>query len=300
MIAWNRAAGLSLALLLTSATSVTAVETVDIEAGLFVDYVAPDAGALTPGSITFGFYGTPEVIAADAVLVPPADTNLPFLASGAPVCLQVTRDLGEITAMTLIAECTVTGPVTLVPDAFGPGVGAYLTSDRVITPESLVFAFPGLETLMKTTADSGGTLSITFTSDPSTGIPISLVATTEIAGPVTMLPGGDVTVGSATLPDEVIDATARALLQQAADLGYSATVSIAGSSVIDLTGETAIVDIVLLVTPTDGGALPDTAQPQRTPLPFAASGWLLLLSLLASVSLVRTATRRSNMRDRAR
>lgn len=78
--------------------SADGLDTTALECGIFRDYTAPDAGTATPGSITFGITASPEVIAADATLVPPADSSLPSLQGGAPTALNVTRDGGVITA----------------------------------------------------------------------------------------------------------------------------------------------------------------------------------------------------------
>jgi hypothetical protein len=234
----------------------------DVEAGIFRDYVAPDAGAMTPGSITFGFLGSAEVIAPDAELVPPTDTNLPFLVGGAPTCLEVTRQGGEITRLAFVASCTVMGPVTLVPDVFGPGADAYMTSDRVVTPESVVLADPAINALMKTTADSGGVLTITFQVDLSFGAPTAFEATTSFDGAVTVLDTGDVQVDGALLLDAVIDPGSRTLLQRADAEELEATVTVQGDGLIDVSGKSQPAVTVALTV-----ALTEPAVPSATPPP---------------------------------
>ena len=68
---------------LHSVAGVAHAATMTTECGLFRDFVSPDPIAVTTGSITFGLSGSPEVIAADATLAPPTDTNLAGLAGGA-------------------------------------------------------------------------------------------------------------------------------------------------------------------------------------------------------------------------
>jgi hypothetical protein len=243
----------------------------DVEAGIFTDFVAPDEGTMTSGSITFGFTGAAEVIAADAELVPPTDTNLAFLVGGAPTCLEVTRASGLITRLAFVDSCTVSGPVTLVADVFGPGAAGYVTSDRIVTPEAIVLGDPGINALMKTTADSGGVLNVTFQIDVSFGAPTGFSASTSLAGPVDILDSGDVQVGAALLLSEVVDPASRALLEQAAEEGREATVDIAGEGLIDTSGKSQpAVTIALSVTlaapepsPSDPppAVLPDTAMP---------------------------------------
>jgi MYXO-CTERM domain-containing protein len=236
----------------------------DIEAGIYTDFTAPDAGTSTPGAITFGLTGTPEVIAADATLVPPADTNLSFLAGSAPTCLEVTREGGAITQLAFVETCTVSGPVVLVPDVFSSGTDGYITDDRIATPADIVLGVPGINALMKTTADNGGSLTVTFTVDVSVGVPTAFSAFTDLDGAVELLPGGDIRVGAATLLSAVIDPASRALLEDAAENGLEATVHVAGEGVIDTSGESApTVEITLAVTVA-------TPAPTPTPTPPAA------------------------------
>jgi hypothetical protein len=265
----------------------------DVEAGIFIDYLAPDPGGPTPGTITFGYLGSAEVIAADAELVPPADTNLPFLVGGAPTCLEVSRQAGEITRLAFIASCTVSGPVTLVPDVFGPGANAYMTSDRVVTPEAVVLADPAINALMKTTADSGGILSVTFQVDVSFGAPTAFAAMTSIGGPVDIVDSGDVHVGPAVLLAPVIDPASRALLEQADAEDLDASVTIEGEGIIDVSGKSQpAVTIALTVTlaappdptpaPSSPALLPDTSLVDATGAPPSAE--LVLLVLIAAAS----------------
>jgi hypothetical protein len=234
-----------------------------VEAGVFRDFVAPDAGTATPGSITFGFSGSPEVIAADAQLVPPADTNLAFLGGGTPTCIEVTRAGGVITRLAFVSECTVSGTVELVPDAFGPGADGYLIADRVAAPAELVDMQAEFAALIGVAADSGGVLTIIFQVDVTSGVPEAFVGETEVSGPVTILGSGDVTVGSATLPAAVIDGASRAVLEEAAGLGADATVLISGNGTIQPQGN-PVLEIVLSVSFV-------AATPPATPAPTAAA-----------------------------
>ena len=91
------------------------VDTTTLECGLFRDYTAPEPATSTPGSITFGVSGTPEVIAADATLVPPADTALPSLQGGAPTALTVVRNGGVITSLALLRAARSAAPPSWFP-----------------------------------------------------------------------------------------------------------------------------------------------------------------------------------------
>jgi hypothetical protein len=288
-------AAVALAMTLTINTApVHAGPMPEVESGIFMDYVAPDAGAMTPGSITFGYLGAPEAIAADAELVPPADTNLSFLAGGAPTCLEVMRQGGQITRLAFVESCTVTGEVTLVTDVFGSGTNGYVTSDRIATPEAVVLGDPAINALMKTTADSGGILSVTFTIDVAFGAPTGFIASTSFAGVVEVLNTGDVRVGDALLLDAVIDPASRALLEQAAVDGLEATVSVHGEGEIDVSGESQpATTITLSVTlsappspsaaPTSPAVLPDTSlvDPMGSDRPTGTILFALTVSLIA-------------------
>ncbi len=262
---------LALSLLIASAGNVLAAPMVTVEAGAFSDFVAPDAGTSTPGSITFGLNGTAEVIAADAVLAPPADTVLASLAGGPPTCIQTTRDGGVITALAFVPTCTVRETVVFVADAFGPGENAYALGDRVIAPETLVLSNPGINALFATAADAGAELSLTFTVDTGTGLPFALDALVQLNGPVSMLGNGDVTVGPATLLAVNIDAAERAMLQQAADLGVDAAVEVHGAGSLDLSTGDITVDITLAITFAVPTAPTPTPTPTASPSPIGMS-----------------------------
>jgi hypothetical protein len=298
-----RLVGLALATLMlglgASAVVAGGGEGATVEAGAFFDFVAPDAATTTPGSITFGFSGTPEVIAADAELVPPTDTNLAFLGGGTPTCIEVTREAGSITRLVFVAECTVVGTVTLVSDAFGPGADGYLIGDRVAAPAELVEGQAAFAALIGVAADSAGELRITFEVDVTTGVPASFVGETEVSGNVAVLGNGDVTVGPATLPDAVIDDASRALLSEAADLGVNAMVLIVGNGQIETQGD-PVLEIALTVT-IAAPAPTSTPAPTAAALPDTSAGGpsmpsLIVVMMLAAMAVVGTAVLRLGMR----
>ncbi len=282
---------ITLGLIASGVSSVTAAD-VAVECGLFRDYTAPDPVAVTAGSITFGLNGTPETIAPDATLLPPADTALPSLQGGTPTCLTVTRDAGVITSLAFAPSGTVTGTVILVPDLFGSGQDAYVIADRVFAPADAVTANAGLAALIKTAADSGSTFSVTFQIDLSSGVPTDFTATTTLSGAVTLLAGGDIRVGAATLPNPVIDAAARASLTAAADLGVAATVVVNGLGTLDQSSAGGVaIDVTLSVTYTapavntpapTAAALPNTAATAspRDVEAISGAGLLLLLTVV--------------------
>jgi len=238
-------------------------DTTTLECGLFRDYTAPEPATSTPGSITFGVSGTPEVIAADATLIPPADTALPSLQGGAPTALTVVRNGGVITSLSFAASCTITGTPVLVPDLFGPGQDGYVIADRLFTPAELLATNDGLAALIGTAADTGGTFSVTFDIDLSTGVPLGFTAQTTLVGLVIMLDGGDVQVGAATLPASVVDDEARAELETAAELGVETTVVVDGVGTIDQATGGPLVAITLTVTFT----APAPSTPAPSPVP---------------------------------
>ncbi|MDP9224363.1 MAG: hypothetical protein M3P18_11005 [Actinomycetota bacterium] len=289
-------------LVISCFASTAAAAQTTLECGLFRNYTAPDPIAVTAGSITFGLNGSPEPIAPDATLIPPADTALPSLQGGTPTCLTVTRDAGMISSLAFAPSGTVSGTVILVPDLFGSGQDAYVIADRVFAPVAAVIANDGLAALIKTAADSGSIFSVTFQIDLSSGVPTGFTATTTLSGPVTAGTGGDIQVGAATLPNAVIDAAARASLDAAAGFGVAATAVVDGVGTLDQSSPGGVViDVTLSVTYTapavasptptasatpTSAALPNTAitpTPSRVAPALAAGLLLLLTSLLTAL-----------------
>ena len=236
--------------------------TTTVEGGAYFDYVAPDPLGPTDGTIRFGFSGTVETIAADAVLTPPADTNLAFFGGGTPTCLGVAREGGVIISLEFVDECTVGGTVVRVDDLFGPDGDAYLIADRVAAPAAFVEESPTFATMIGVPAATGTTLDLTFLVDLTTGIPSSFIGRTSASGAVALLPGGDIGVGPATLPNDVIDAASRGQLEDAAAFGVDATVVIVALGTFGPDGEPTI-EIELTVTYTE-------PTPMPTPIPTAA------------------------------
>jgi hypothetical protein len=262
----------ALVALMAAPASAGGVAVTAVECGLFRDYVAPDAGTDTPGTITFGLTGTPETIAPAAVLVPPTNTSLPSLQGGAPTALSVTRDAGVITALAFAASCTLSGTPTLVEDLFGPDADGYVISDRLFVPVGQVQANAGLSALIGTAAEAGTTFSVTFAIDLDFGVPSGFTATTNLSGSVVMLPNGDVEVGAAMLPSAVVDDAARAELQAAADLGVPAAVIVSGIGSVDASSEG---DVAVTITLTVSFAAPPPSpipSPTQAPLPDTALG----------------------------
>lgn len=259
-------------LLLTSGIALAGgAPTTTVEAGAFVDYVAPDPGGPTQGAIRFGFDGTLEAIAADAELVPPADTNLAFLNGGTPTCLEVTRDGGGITRLAFVAECTVSGAVEVVEDALGPDQDGYLIAGRLIAPAQFLIDSPAFETLIGVPASAGTVLAVTFSVDVDFGFPTTFVGVTSASGPVTLLAGGDIGVDGATLPSEVIDSGSRAALTDAANLGVDAQVEITGTGNLQVKSDMPELEVVLAVT---YSAPPPSVPPTPSATPSPSAGLL--------------------------
>jgi hypothetical protein len=263
--------GLLVCSLLLGAGHALAADTTT-ECGAFRDYVAPDAGTSTAGSITFGVSGVPETIASTATLVPPADTSLAGLQGGTPTCLDVTRDGGQITSLAFAAGGPVSGGVTLMTNLFGSGFDAYVIADRVFVPVDQVAATDWELALIKGAADAGAPLTITFTIDVASGIPTGFTGSLELSGLVTPGTGDDLKVGAATLPASVVDTASRALLTDAASRGVIATVQVGAVGTISPGNDGPVVQVTLGVTE----ELPDTAvaEPNRLPI---SPGWPLIL-----------------------
>jgi hypothetical protein len=265
-----------------------AAATDTLECGVFHDYTAPDPIGDTAGSIAFGLSGPAETIAADAILVPPTDTTLASLQGGAPTALTVTRESGVITSLAFAASCSISGIPQLVPDMFGPGQDAYVIADRLFVPAQLLDTNTGLSALIKTAADSGSTFTVTFQIDLSSGVPSGFVARTTLSGTVVMLGGGDIGVGAATLPNEVITSAARSDLQAAATLGVPATVTVDGIGTLDQSAEGGVsVAITLSVSFTPPSATPaPTISNTALRVVRESGGWLVPAALVLTASLL--------------
>lgn len=250
--------------ILPARLALAAIETV--ECGLIREYTAPDAGTSTAGAIAFGVTGAVETIAADAILVGAAATNLPFLTGGAPTCVAVARDAGTITQLAFAAEGSVSWLVELQPDLLGPGQDAYIVDDRLLVPPDVLAASSGLAALIKVPADSSASTTIRFQIDTTSGFPTGLDGTTSVSGPVALLGNGDVTVGTSTLTADIVDGASRALLQSAADLGVAATVTIHGIGSIDILGSGGVTVVTTLTVV--------VAAPAPTPMPVPSAALL--------------------------
>lgn len=288
--------GMLAASLLIGTGRVAAADT-NLECGAFRDYVAPDPGTATSGSITFGLSAAPEAIAATATLVPPADTNLAGLQGGAPTCLSVTRDGGLITSIEFAPSGPISGPVTLVPDLFGSGFDAYVIADRLFVPTDQVAATDWELAIIKAPADAGVPLTITFDIDLTTGVPSAFTAALALTGLVTPGAGDDLMIGSATLPASTIDPVSRALLLAAASQEVLATVAVNAIATISPQGEPSVT-ITLAVAEDLPGTddLPDTAMPEppgSSPLPTLA----LLMLAVAGVAHRASSPARESARD---
>ena len=274
----------------------TAAATTTTECGLFRDYVAPDPLGPTDGSISFGLSGSPEVIAADATLVPPADTNLASLGGGAPTALAVTRDAGVITLMAFVTACIIEGDVVFVPDLFGPGADGYTVNDRLVAPVDLMAINDGLAALIPTAEANGTTLAIDFTIDLSTGAPSAFDAEVTLVGEVTFQSNGDVMVGDARLPASVVGGKARHRLDQARELGVPATVVVIGDGAPDQGSPGGVAMAITLSVsfpaPTPPEEVPDTAVNPPGPAPVPLILGVSALAAAVWIGAARSAQRR--------
>jgi hypothetical protein len=268
-------------------TGTAGAATTAVECGLFRDYVAPDALGPTDGSITFGLSGTPEVISADATLLPPTDTNLAGLAGGAPTALRVVRDTGTITSLAFAPSCTLSGGVTLVPDLFGPGTDGYTVGDRLFAPVFLMASNDGLAALIPTAEADGAQLSLTFTIDTGTGRPSAIHAEVTLSGRVRLRNNGDILVGDARIPDGVISDAARDRLREAHRLGVDGTVAVTGEGVPDGGAPGGVAMAISLAVSFETPDAPPTADVPDTaaPPPTQQTPAILVVSIVALVAL---------------
>jgi hypothetical protein len=197
------------------------------------------------------------------------DTNLPFITGGAPTCLSVERDAGVITSLEFVSNGSVTGPVTLVEDLFGPGNDGYLLSDRLFAPVELVTMNLGLSALFPPAADAGADLTIAFQVDVTTGLPFAYSAFLALTGPIVIEPDGDIRVGLATLPAGVVDAESLATFEEAATLGVDATVEVTGEGGEDPDEPGGVLMVITLAV---SYAAPATPSPLASQLPDTSTG----------------------------
>ncbi|MEP7360868.1 MAG: hypothetical protein ABI744_04740 [Chloroflexota bacterium] len=217
-----------------------------VECGFF-EYVAPDAD--NPGSIEFGasaaagLSGDLFVIAAGA----PVPANISEL-SGAPTCLSLTLESGVITEMHYAASGSVSGAVAVYGDPENdPENSVYITAGRVATPYAVAATEPGLWAILGNAAATGANATLHLNINLEFGFPQSFTAATSVSGTVVMSET-NIAVGLGTLPEEVIDAASRALLQEAANLGADAKVIITSQGEIDVNTGALNVTTTLEVT----------------------------------------------------
>ncbi len=293
----------SILLLAVTPSAVSAASSV-VECGQLTGYTAPDPGTPADGSLQLGLADT-WVILATATVSPAAASVLPSSVGSAPTCLALDLDdAGLVTAIDFATTGTLTGPVT-----FDTASGFYLLADRLIVPDFVTDANPGLAAIFVTSYQAGTDLTITFTVDPATGQFIGFDGTAAFCGPGSVTQGGDGQIGDAVIAAAVLDAEDLEALAGAGDDEACATINSVGTidpgtgSIstttdvqIDIAGAeaTPVAPVGPIVTPpatsTVAGSTPSTST-------GAGMAWAIV-TVAAIVALAGMAARRTRPRSR--
>jgi len=272
------------AALLAFASSVTTVAAASsaIECGQLSAYTAPDPSGPTDGSLQIGTLDPWDVLAT-ATVSAEATSALPTIVNSGPTCLALDFDGGgKVTSIGFAAQGTISGYVSL-----DLGSGFYLFDDRLIIPPFVTDAYPGLAALIVTSDRAATVLTITFSTDTTTGAFTGFDGHAHFCGPGSITQGGDGQVGDALIPAAVLDANDIAALQGAGQHAVCAAVHSVGT--IDSgTGNLSIDSDVVITSapsaPNPTGPPSDSADAaQATP-----GGSVPIVPVLAAVVLVAT------------
>lgn len=210
--------------------------------GEITAFTAPSGG--TDGSISIN--GTDEDIAATAAVDTATTLTLDAVAAaGATTCVEIEADgAGVIIALDIAAQVGSCGTATI--DAT---TGAYAVGD-VLIPEPLVAVDAELAAVLDAAVSAGANVCADVTLDTTTGVitSVSLTATIDLCGDVTLTATGEVVVDGTIVPDDVLTAELRALLEMAAEADAEGCVSIDATST---NGNTSLgVDVELTICAT--------------------------------------------------
>lgn len=245
-------------LFLAVAPSAASAASSVVECGQLTGYTAPDPGAPADGSLQLGLADT-WVILATATVSPAAASVLPSSVGSAPTCLAMDLDDGGlVTAIDFATSGTLTGPVT-----FDSGSGFYLHADRLIVPDFVTDANPGLAAIFVTSYQAGTDLTITFSVDPASGQFVGFNGTAAFCGPGSVTPGGDGQVGNAIIAAAVLDAEDLDALAGAGDDEACATIASVGT--IDPGTGSISTTTEVQIDVAGAEATPTTPRPRITP-----------------------------------
>ncbi len=226
-----------------------------VECGQLTGYTAPDPSGPTDGSLQIGLL-TPWVILADATVSADATTSLPSIVNNSPTCVALDfDDGGAITSVDFAPEGVVSGTVT-----FDSGSGFYLFAGRMIVPDFVTDAYPGIAALFVTSYQAGTDLTVTFTVDPTTGQFVGFDGHAAFCGKGGVDSNGDGRVGDAVIPAEVLDAEDLAALEGAGKHRTCAAIHSSGTIDPDDGSIVTTTDVVITVAGSGATTVP-TAPP---------------------------------------
>jgi hypothetical protein len=276
-----------LASLVFGAATVAAASSV-VECGQLTGYTAPDPAGPTDGSVQLGLSDSWPILAT-ATLSPAAEATLPTIVNTGPTCLALDLDDdGNVTALDFAPSGSISGTVD-----FDAGSGFYIFDDRLIVPDFITDANPGLAALFVTSFQAGTPLAVTFSVDTATGSFSGFDGTAAFCGNGSVTPDGDGQVGDAVIPASVLDATDLEALAGAGTLETCATIhaigTIAQGGAIDITTDVEIDVAAPAPTPAPTGPTGVTVTPPPTSTVAPATstpaggsvGWLVVAFLAA-------------------
>ena len=258
-----------------------------VECGQYSEYTAPDPAGPTDGSLRLRSLPAWTIDPA-ATIAPPADTSLPTLLTGIPTCLQLDLDdLGVITAVAIVPQGTIEGPVE-----FDSGGSQYVLDERITTPTFVTDTYPVLFALFDGSFQAGTDASLTLIVDLGTGFMAGLEGTARYCGLGSVDGDGNGLIGDSTIPAAVLDAQDVKRLGNAGSRQVCATINVTGTidtgtGALDLTSE---VTIDVAATPT---APPTSIVGASSLRPDArnALGWVVLLLVFGGTLTVASARR---------
>ena len=171
-----------------------------VECGQLSAYTAPDPTGPTAGNLQIGLLPAWEVLAT-ATVSSGAAVTLPSIVNTGPTCLALDFDTDDkITAIDFAPEGEITGNVD-----YDSGSGFYVFADRLIVPNFITDAYPGLAALFVTSYQAGTVLAVKFTVDTSTGAFVGFDGQADFCGTASLTAGGDAQIGDAVIPSSVLD-----------------------------------------------------------------------------------------------
>ena len=237
---------------LTQVGSSLAGSPATVECGQLTAYTAPDPLGPTPGTVGLGLLTAWEIVPTASVSVAAA-AALPTIVNSGPTCLAVALDVdGKITSLDFAPEGDITGGVD-----FDSGSGFYLFADRLIVPNFITDAYPGLAALFVTSYQAGTQLSVTFSVDVTNGSFTGFDGQAEFCGAAGVAGNGDGMVGDARIPAAVLGPEDTAALEDGSGADACAVVHSVGVIVPNSEGEIDVeTDVVIAVDAAGGEPLP--------------------------------------------